>query len=406
MEKPLWTKDFTIITLGTVISMFGSAVSGFAMGLLVLDYTNSTMLYSLYMVCYFLPRVIMPILVGPYLDRFSRKKVIYTLDFFSAALFTAAFFVLRTGYFNYPIFLCVCMTIGAVDSVYSVAYDSFYPQLISEGNFSRAYAVSTMIYPLATTIMVPVAAYCYKVIGVAPLFLFNAVSFLIAAIAETQISTVEKHIEAATQTARRFWSDMKDGLAYIKNEKGLLAITVYFAINTLLCSAAGVLALPWLKASDIGVEGYAYIMAAATVGRLIGALIHYRRKVPVNRKFAVALFVYLAICVLDGSYLYLPFWVMLLFNFLVGIMGVTSYNIRISATQHYVPDEIRGRFNGTFQMLSMLGGTIGQLAAGALGEFFDAPLVIAWSMGLCVAAILLLIAGNREEIKKIYNQEV
>ena len=50
--KPrLWTRDFTIITLGTVVSMLGNAVSGFAISLLVLDYTGSVFLYTLYMVC-------------------------------------------------------------------------------------------------------------------------------------------------------------------------------------------------------------------------------------------------------------------------------------------------------------------------------------------------------------------
>ncbi|MFR5782338.1 MAG: hypothetical protein ACLUEK_11115 [Oscillospiraceae bacterium] len=49
--KPrLWTRDFTIITLGTVVSMLGNAVSGFAISMLVLDYTGSVFLYTLYMV--------------------------------------------------------------------------------------------------------------------------------------------------------------------------------------------------------------------------------------------------------------------------------------------------------------------------------------------------------------------
>lgn len=83
----LWTKNFTIITMGTVVSMLGNAVAGFAIGLMVLDYTESTLLYAIFMICYSLPRVILPLLAGPYLDRFSRKKTIYLLDFFSAALY-------------------------------------------------------------------------------------------------------------------------------------------------------------------------------------------------------------------------------------------------------------------------------------------------------------------------------
>ena len=85
-KNKLWTKNFTIITLGTVVSMLGNAISGFAIGLLVLDYTQSTFLFALFMVVYNLPKIIMPLVAGPYLDRFSRAKVIYTLDFISAFL--------------------------------------------------------------------------------------------------------------------------------------------------------------------------------------------------------------------------------------------------------------------------------------------------------------------------------
>ena len=83
METPknkLWSKDFTILTLGTVVSMLGNAVAGFAIGLLVLDKTESVMLYALFMICYGLPRIVLPMVAGPYLDRFSRKRLIYTLD--------------------------------------------------------------------------------------------------------------------------------------------------------------------------------------------------------------------------------------------------------------------------------------------------------------------------------------
>ena len=39
LKNKLWTRDFSIITIGSIISMLGNAVSGFAIGLVVLDYT-------------------------------------------------------------------------------------------------------------------------------------------------------------------------------------------------------------------------------------------------------------------------------------------------------------------------------------------------------------------------------
>ena len=71
----LWTKNFTLITLGTVVSMLGNAIAGFALGLLVLDYTGSTFLYALFEVAYNLPKIVAPTFAGPFLDNFSNKII-------------------------------------------------------------------------------------------------------------------------------------------------------------------------------------------------------------------------------------------------------------------------------------------------------------------------------------------
>ena len=81
----LWTRDFTIITVGSVISMLGNTVSGFAMSLLVLDISKSTLLYAIYLAMYTLPQLIMPVIFGAVLDRFvetgcSGEKGLTCLD--------------------------------------------------------------------------------------------------------------------------------------------------------------------------------------------------------------------------------------------------------------------------------------------------------------------------------------
>ncbi|MDD4311312.1 MAG: MFS transporter [Eubacteriales bacterium] len=410
VKHNLWTRDFTILTLGTVVSMLGNAVAGFAIGLLVLDKTDSVMLYALFMVCYSLPRIVLPMIAGPYLDRFSRKRVIYSLDFLSSALYAVFFLLLLKGFFNYTAYLLISMLMGAIDSVYSVAYDSFYPTLISEGNFTRAYSVSSLIYPLSTAIMVPVAGLCYKTIGLAPLFLFNAVTFLIAAIAETQIRAIETHIKQIKErfNGSRFLQDLKDGIAYLKRERGLNAITWFFFVMMLVSSICMTLALPYFKSLN-GVDGvmqYTFVMGANTIGRLIGGGVHYFFRYPAQKKYNIALFVYIFISFIDGAYLFFPFWAMLIFMLVEGMLGVTSYNIRISSTQNYLPDEMRGRFNGLFQMFTIIGTILGQLIAGAIGDLFPIRWIIAVSMMITVLMVFVIIVPNGEHVKKIYNVNV
>ena len=137
-RQTLWTYDFTVITIGSFVSLVGSILSSFAVSLLILDHTGSTFLYMAYNVAYPLPMMICPVLVGPYLDRASRKKVIYCLDFLSSGIYLALFLLLREGWFSYPALLALNILTGAISSIYSVAYDSFYPNLIAEGTFGKA----------------------------------------------------------------------------------------------------------------------------------------------------------------------------------------------------------------------------------------------------------------------------
>lgn len=415
----LWTRDFTIITLGSVVSMVGSNMSGFAMSIMVLDYTGSTLLYAIFNICFQLPVLIVPLLAGPYLDRMSRKKVIYRLDFLSASLYLLMFLLMWQGWFNYLLLLAFCLITGAINSAYSVAYDSFYPNLITEGNFSKAYSISSLLWPLAA-MTAPIAALIYDQMGsILPLLAIDAVSFFVAACFERTVRYQETHMSEAAPVVsqnplRQFGVDFREGLSYILSEKGLLAVTLYFTVSNFAGSGGGTLHLPFFRSHAYlyamwpvaAVTLYAIVSNGAVIGRLIGGLVHYKVHFPTQLKFRIAVMVYFVVAILAAVELYLPIPLLALSFFITGLLGVTSYNIRISATQSYVPDTKRARFNGTFQMLCSLGGVVGTLLAGVLAEGMDERHVILLLETVDVAAILLFMVGGRKFVAKLYNRDL
>ena len=148
-------------------------------------------------------------------------------------------------------------------------------------------------------------------------------------------------------------------------EKGLLRVVIYFTFSMLASGASQVITLPYFKSTfSNGEYIYMLVWGMAIFGRAIGGGIHYRVKLPVQHKYLIALTVYVVISLCEGFYLYFPLPVMMASCFLNGILGVTSYTIRISATQSYVPDEKKGRFNGAFNMLNTVGSFTGNLLAG------------------------------------------
>lgn len=417
-QNKLWTYDFTVITIGSFISMVGSTLASFSISLVVLDYTGSTFLYMLFHVCYQLPMVVMPLLAGPYLDRMSRKKMIYTLDYASAGIFALMYLLLQSGWMNYALLLGGSVALGAINGVYTVAYDSFYPNLISPGNAQRAYSVSSMLWPIAA-MTTPVAAAIYDLLGSAgPVFAANAACFFAAACFERRIRHQETHMDHAPPadglgTLRRFRRDFREGMTYIRGERGLLMIALYFSVIS-FCGGADSLRLPYFRANAglyaawpvAAVTLYAIVSNFDVVGRLIGGAIQYRVRIPARRKFAIALAVYAATNLLGAGMLYLPIPLMAAACFVNGILGVTSYTIRTAATQAYVPDKVRARFNGTFQMLNSLGGIAGGLAAGALAEFFpEREIILAAFLG-ALGTVYLFIYRGREDVKRIYNRDM
>ena len=405
---PLWTRDFTIITAGSVISMFGNALAGFAISLFVLDYTNTPLYYALYVFLYTLPQLAAPLIAGPLMDRFSRRKTIYSLDFMSAVLYMGIALLLRFGLIRFWLLALFTLVIGTVHSTYQVAYESFYPMLITEGNFSRAYSIAGTLETLSA-VMIPISLFLYKQFGLSPLLLINGLCFLGAALCETRISDVEKENGLGSEDSYSFsayWADAKEGVRYLWAEKGLLCITLYFIFNAFANGASNVITLPYFKgAFENGEWIYMTTWGFSVLGRGIGGLLQYKIKYPAAIKYAVAFAVYCIVNVLEGSYLFLPVNGMRAACFLIGILGVSSYTIRSAATQSYVPHDKKGRFNGAFIMLTTSGSLLGEALAGACTTFLPMRTILAVFMGVALLAALVIIGGGRKHVQPLYNRE-
>ncbi len=407
-QEKLWTKNFTIITLGTAVSLFGNVISGFATGLLVLDYTGSVFLFAIYMILYDLPRIVMPQLIGPILDKFSRRKMIYSLDFISAGIYAFFGFILIRGDISYVLLTIGCAMLGTISSIYAVAYESFYPLLITKGNMGKAYSISSTMESLMM-VVTPLSAYLYHSIGIAPLFFLDAASYFIAAVFETRIRVKEEYVIEKGEKfgLSQYKETFKEGIEYLKMEPGLLAVAVYFMFSSFSGGANTIIGLPYFREiyGTMGEYIFMIVGGAMMVGRLIAGVFHYRHKIEPKHKFNIAFIVYICIAVIGGSYLFTPVPCMVAMTFASGILGMTSYNIRISATQAYVPDEKKGRFNGTFQMMSTFGMLAGEFLSGAMADIMEKRMVLVCFAILEFSAAWLLMYRNRKHVSKVYNRE-
>ena len=206
---------------------------------------------------------------------------------------------------------------------------------------------------------------------------------------------------------RRFADDFREGTRYLVSERGLLAVTAYFFFSFFAAGMTGVVTLPYFRNTyENGEYVYMLTWGMASVARCIGGLVHYRFNLPEKARYGIALMVYISISILEGVYLFFPIPVMMTMTFATGILGVTSYTIRISSTQKYVPDEKKGRFNGAFNTIVTAGMLLGQAASGALSVVVSERLIVVIANALCLAAAVMFIGCGRREVARIYNTQV
>ncbi|MGN0779634.1 MAG: MFS transporter [Aristaeellaceae bacterium] len=403
MKKPrLWTRDFSCITVTTILSAIGGEALNLPVSLLVFDETGSTLAAALIMVCGMLPDVILPIFVAPLIDRSSKKPWVVTLDVLQAAVLALMGWWIGGHPFSFPLYLFFTLVVGTISVFYRLAFQAWYPDLIPVGAEQQGYAVASTIYPVISIAMAPVAAFLYEKVAMSVIFEVTAALILMSVLAEVAI----RERGAAKQDSysfRQYREDIADGFRYLRREKGVRNIYCYMAVtngasngNTVLMQAFFQTA-PWL-----GVTLFGLTTSAEMLGRTLGGLVQYKVQIPVKKRFTFTKFVYGFYTAMEAIVLLLPYPLILLNRFLCGALGVTSATIRESAMQSYLQPDMRARVNALFNVIFSLGGILCQLLAGGLGQVMDYRLAVLILCAVNTIAMLWFIVRPGKDNRPIY----
>lgn len=112
MEKKLFSKDFTLVVIGQIISLFGNAAVRFALPLYLLNLTGSSALYGTVMACAFIPSILLSPVGGIVADRVNKRNIMVTLDFFTAAVILIFSLCMDVGNLAVPVTVTMMLLYG------------------------------------------------------------------------------------------------------------------------------------------------------------------------------------------------------------------------------------------------------------------------------------------------------
>ena len=401
-NKNLWTKDFSCITVATVLSAIGGEAMNLPVSLLVFDETKSTLLAAIIMICGMLPDIILPIFIAPFIDKGKKKKWVVGLDLLMACIYLGMGGWIYFHSFQYALYVMFTLVVGTISVFYRLAYGAWYPDLIPVGCEQKGYAVSSTIYPVVVIVMSPIATFLYAKVPMGILFgVVAAISFVSVAVEMMVQKDVAGQVEK--YSLHQYFTDIREGFQFVKKEKGIRNIYTYMSITSGASQGVGVITQayyqtqPWLTVTMLG-----FLRSAEMIGRVISGFFQYVTEIPVKKRYGFTKMVYTVYDIMDGILLFLPFPLMLANRFICGGLGTSSATIRETAMQSYLPGEMRARVNGLFQVIFAIGGIFFQLLAGVLGQILPYK-IAALILGLVTfMSMILLIVIPKNQNRPIY----
>lgn len=406
MKQSLWSKNFSLVTIATLLGAMGGIAGNFALSFLVYDETGSTLASAILIAIQVIPNFFVPLIAAPLMDRLPRKPFLVGGDLINGLLYCLAGIYLLNFQFSYVGYLLFSLLLSCLSAFDSLAYHSIYPKLIPKGFEEKGYTISSMIYPVMQVVMMPIAAILFEAVGVAVILLIQAGLSILAATVESRIEVTEtNNLKGEHFSFKLWWQDLKNAAVYLKKEKGIQSIYAYMAVtNGVGGGFAPILIAFFRTAPGFSVAMYSFFSVAEFAGRSLGGFFHYHFKIPEKKRFSFAFFVYQTYELMDAILLWLPYPLMLINRAICGFLGINSATLRQTAVQSYIPEEFRARLNAFESVILSIAYSVLSLVVGIMGEFLDYRLCLT-ICGLFVSAFCFAtIYKNREKVKEIYNR--
>jgi MFS family permease len=368
-KRPTGMVAFTVIWIGQIVSLLGTAMTQFGLTLWVYEVTGRATPLALVGFFFLVPIVALGPFVGVLVDRSNRKLMMMISDL-AAALTTAIVLVLyATG--NLQIWhLYVTATItGIFQGFQWPAYSAAISLMLPKKHYARANGMLEMAGN-ASAVFAPILAG----VLIGPLGLVGILVIDLASAAVAIGTLLFAHIpqptrsEAGREAEGGFFKEMAYGFRYIFARPSLLGLQTVFLVGNFFSSIAfAVLAPMILGRTDSNELIFGSVQSAGAIGGVVGSLVMSAWGGPKRRVHGVLLG-WICAGLLGQTILgvgrALPVWAVGMFLLAFFSPFINGSNQAI--WQAKVPPDVQGRVFATRATIAWLVMPIAQLIAGPL----------------------------------------
>ncbi|MCQ2012679.1 MFS transporter [Clostridium butyricum] len=398
----LFNKDFILVLIGQIISLFGNSILRFALPLYMLNITKSASLFGIVSACSFIPMIFATPIGGLIADRINKRNIMVFLDFLTASITCIS--MLLMGRVNLVILILICLILlYSIQGIYQPTVQASIPFLVPSNDIIQANASINLVASLANLIGPVIGGILFGFWGIIPILYISGLCFFAAAIMEMfiNIPSVKKHED--NKFLCSILTDMKDSFTFmIHNRPEILKMSFIISVFNLLLSACAMIGLPIVITQNLGLSLeianrlYGYVEGAMGAGSLIGGILAGVLAKNIKIRYANLLIIicsltFLPIAVaLSSSLPVITTYVIITASSFFMMMLASFFSIQLmSCLQILTPNELLGKVISCAMCIVMCATPLGQAIYGiAFQHFSKKPQII-----FLIAMIFTIIIG-------------
>lgn len=369
-------RDFFILWSGQVVSVFGSGLTNFALGVWVFQRTGSATEFALIAVSGSVPGIFLAPFAGVLVDRWDRRRVMILADIGAAVASVALIGLLWTNSLQiWHVYLIVALS-SAFNSLQIPAYMASVGLMIPKEHLGRANGMLEFGESLARVFAPLLAGALIAAIQIQGIVTVDLVTFLFAMLTLLLIRIPRPEVSAAGRAAQGgLLRQAAYGWRYLVTRPGLLGLLLFFSLVNLLLAVGLVLVTPlvlsFASAAELGL-----VLALGSAGGLLGGLAMSAwggTKQKMKSILALAPVLGLGL-MLMGLRPWTPLIAIgyFLFFLVVPILNASSQAIWMTKVE---PD-VQGRVFAMRRLIFQTSYPVAFLSAGPLADFVFKPLLL------------------------------
>lgn len=385
-------KTFLVIWAGQTVSLLGSGLTAFALGVWVYQQTGSVTRFALISFFAALPALLASPFAGALVDRWDRRRTLILSDAGAAVSSVGLFALLSLDALEiWHIYVLVGVA-SIFNSLQWPAFTASTTLLVPPAQYGRAAGMSQMGFALSQVAGPALGGVLLVTVGLRWVILIDFATFLVAVgtLLAVRIPSPapEEGEDGAARVAGSLLSEIGYGWRYLRQRQGLLALLVLFGVVNFAIGMLQAL-LPPLVLSFATAPVLGAVLSVAGVGMVVGTVVMSVWGGPERgiRGIFAAIF-------LQGSILFLGgfrpnVWLIgaAAFLFLAATPIVVSCSQSI--WQRKIPPALQGRVFSLRQVVALSTAPIAYAVAGPLADrVFEPAMAPGGALAPTVGAVL------------------